>query len=190
MYINLYGAPGAPETFLYNTYFLTFKIKSYILNLYILYKKGVSRRLFSDLEYVAPSADLNTVRWKGFVTASRFFPRKCCKSQLNRGSTDCNNEQSSRQNRIKNSIETCIEISMIFWRFWESFLKAFGSILAFKSRSKFDHDFGMLFCRIPGRDAASTDRRRIVDGSLTGVPVPRIPLGGAPFRARGDLINA
>ena len=39
-------------------------------------------------------------------------------------------------------------------------MKAFGSILAFKSRSKFDHDFGMLFCRIPGRDAASTRRRR------------------------------
>ena len=34
------------------------------------------------------------------------------------------------------------------------------------------------------------DRRRIVDGSMAGVPVPRIPPGVAPFRVRRDLIDA
>ena len=67
---------------------------------------------------------------------------------------------------------------------------AFGSILAFKSRSKFGHDFGMLFCRITERDGASTDRRRAVGAPAAQVPVPRIPPGRRPFRARRDPINA
>ena len=57
--------------------------------------------------------------------------------------------------------------------------------MASKSRSKFDRDFGMLFCRSTGRGAASWGRRRIVDAPAAQVPVPRIPLGGAPF-ARGE----
>ena len=36
-----------------------------------------------------------------------------------------------------------------FYRFWGSSLDTFGNILASKSRSKFYHNFGMLFCRIP-----------------------------------------
>ena len=73
---------------------------------------------------------------------------------------------------------------MILGRFWESFLEAFGSILASKSRSKFDHDFGMLFCRITGRGVALACRRRAVDAPAAGVPVPRIPPRRSPFRAR------
>ena len=67
-----------------------------------------------------------------------------------------------------------------------SFFKVFGRILASKSRSKFDHDFGMLFCRITGRDAASTDRRRIVGGSPGATDPPR----RRPFRAWRNPINA
>ena len=94
------------------------------------------------------------------------------------------------QNRIKNSIENRIAISMIFGRFWGSLLEAFWSILASKSRSKFGHDFGMLFCRIPERGATLTDRRRTVDATEAQVPVPRIPPRRRPFRARKDPINA
>ena len=68
---------------------------------------------------------------------------------------------------------------VIFWSFWK--------ILEFKSRSKFDHDFWMLFCRITGRDVASTDRRRIVGAPATAVPVPRILPRRRPFpRAEGS----
>ena len=71
--------------------------------------------------------------------------------------------------------------------FWVSFLTTFGSILASKSRSKIDHNFGMLFCRIPGRGAASTDRRRAVGAPEAQVPVPRIPPRRRPFsRAEGS----
>ena len=76
----------------------------------------------------------------------------------------------------------------VFFRsFLGSFLEAFGSILASKSRSKFDHDFGMLFCRITGRDVALACRRRAVDATETQVPVPRIPPRRRPFRARRIL---
>ena len=80
---------------------------------------------------------------------------------------------------------------------FDDFLKVLGVILggfwehfAVQKPFKFDHDFGMLFCRSTGRGAALTRRRRAVDAPATGVPVPRIPLGGAPFRARRDPINA
>ena len=63
-------------------------------------------------------------------------------------------------------------------------MKAFGSILALKRRSKFDHDFGMLFCRITRRGVALTCRRR-ASARVRRSQVPRIPPGGAPF-ARGE----
>ena len=76
---------------------------------------------------------------------------------------------------------------MDFGAVWASFLEAFGSILAFKSRSEFDHDFGMLFRRSMGRGAASFCRRRIVDAPETQVPVRRIPPRRRPFLARRIL---
>ena len=58
-------------------------------------------------------------------------------------------------------------------------MEAFGTILASKSRSKFGHDFGLLFCRSTGRGAASTRRRRMVDGS-PGAADPPFDSAGAP----------
>ena len=97
-------------------------------------------------------------------------------------SGDCYNGQNSTQNRISNSIENCMEISIIFARLWVSFWKPFGSIVVFKSRFKFDHDFGMLFCRSPERGVISVRLRRIVDGSSGAADPPR----RRPFRAEGS----
>ena len=68
-----------------------------------------------------------------------------------------------------------------------SFGEAFGSILGFKSRLKFDVVFGIVFFTIPGRDAALACRRRAVGAPATQVPVPRIPPRRRPFRARRIL---
>ena len=45
--------------------------------------------------------------------------------------------------------------------------------MASKSRSKIDHDFGMLFCKILGRDVASACHRRACDGRPSAADPPR-----------------
>ena len=77
----------------------------------------------------------------------------------------------------KNGETKKVENSMDFGPIWTLLLEAFGSVLKSKSRSKFGHDFGLLFRRIAGRDAALADRRRIVGAPAAQVPVPRIPRG-------------
>ena len=70
-----------------------------------------------------------------------------------------------------------------------SFWKVFGSILASKSRSKIDHDFGMLFCRITGDDAPSTPGGREVDGRIGLVFTAQMPPRAAPFLSKKGKQN-
>ena len=69
----------------------------------------------------------------------------------------------------------------LFGHFWD--------ILASKSRPKFDHNFGMLFCRIPGlqreREGTARGLRRQYGGGPGATDAPR----RRPFRARNDPIT-
>ena len=76
------------------------------------------------------------------------------------------------------------EDSMDFGTICASYLKAFGTVFASKRRSRFGHDFGMLFRRIPGRDVVFSRRLRAVDAPLGAADPPR----AAPLFARGEIL--